>query len=284
MKILAVGDFHGKFPSWINTVIKKEKIDIVISVGDFFPFIYRKEWFKYCYGKDVELWEIIGKEKMRKLILKDLKMGEDAIKKLNELSVPVVSVFGNLDHGKYNDQHAEEKISKGKSWKWADQDFFSKIIKKYRNIKMIDYSYFKFEDWIFIGARGGTNVGHVQSKIYRKHKERLNELFWKFRKENKQSKIVFVSHNVPYDTKLDKIGKHAHKKVRGKHLGSKLIRRTITKWQPVLHIGGHIHEGKGKDKLGKTTIVNSGAVHDGEFAIIEIAEKGKSFVRFIKKN
>ena len=35
MKILAIGDFHGKFPEKFFRRIKKENFDIILSVGDF---------------------------------------------------------------------------------------------------------------------------------------------------------------------------------------------------------------------------------------------------------
>ena len=172
-----------------------------------------------------------------------------------------------------------------KNWDWYEQDFFSKIIKKYKNIKRFDYKAVKFGDFVFIGAYGGTFPGHVKSKAYKKYRKKLDKLFRRYRKENKERKVVFVSHNVPYNTRLDKItSKEADEAVRGKHYGSKLIRRVIERYQPVLHLGGHIHEGKGKDKIGKTICVNPGAVHDGEAAIVKLPEnpRGKIKVKFIK--
>ena len=40
MKILAVGDFNGKFPKKYEDIIKREKIDVVISDGDYPPFFH----------------------------------------------------------------------------------------------------------------------------------------------------------------------------------------------------------------------------------------------------
>ena len=76
VKILAVGDFHGRFPKKFEKLINKEKIDFVISNGDYPPFEYRKLWFKHCYGTDTELWEVIGKAKYKKLVMDDLAKGE----------------------------------------------------------------------------------------------------------------------------------------------------------------------------------------------------------------
>ena len=281
MKILVVGDFHGKFPKKIDKIIRKDKIDLLVSIGDYLPFFYRDLWFKHCYHTDVELWEVIGKKKYRKLIEKDLSYGEDVLKKLNSLGIPVITVLGNVDYPLADDVMDEKKPKGKRYWKedWERPKKFINILKKYRNIHRFDYSYFKFGDFVFIGARGHTFPGHVKSKGYRKHRKILDNLFKKFKKK----KVIFVGHNVPFDTRLDKIGKKAHELVKGKHYGSKLIRRVIDKHQPVLYFGGHIHESKGKQKIRKTLAFNVGSVAEGGGVVVEVSEKGRlGKVKFIK--
>lgn len=265
MKILAIGDFHGNFPKSILKIIEKEKIDLVLSNGDYFPFWYRKLWFKHCYGTDKELWEVIGKKKYKEYILKDLKLGEISLQGLNSLSVPVFTTVGNLDYSRYNDVFNRDVWGEGE-WKWDNQDFFSRILKKYPHIKRIDYKSVKFGDFVLIGAMGGSNIGHPESPAFKKHIKILENLF----KKSKGKKVIFLSHNVPNNTKLDKASMKAHKAVRGKHLGSLLVRKAIDKWKPLVHIGGHMHEGRGIQRVGKTICVNPGAVHEGQAAIIEI--------------
>ena len=272
MKLLAIGDFHGTFPKKFERVIKKEKIELVVSNGDFFPFVYRDLWFKHCYWTDVNLWAVIGRKKYVSLVNEDLKRGEQVIRKLDALGVPVITVVGNVDYISLNDS-SDERPSK---YDLRRRDLFDRILKKYLNIKRFDYSFVQFGDYVFIGAYGGSFPGHVKSKSFRRYRKKLDVLFRRFNGR----KIIFVSHNVPYNTKLDKISMKAHKAVRGKHYGSKLIRRVIDKWQPVLHIGGHIHEGRGMQKLGKTLCVNPGAAHEGKAAVINI-KNGKIKVRFI---
>ncbi len=275
MRLLVVGDFHGKFPGKISKVIKKHKIDILVSNGDYLPFAYRELWFKHCFGKETELWEVIGKERYKKLIEKDLRDGERVLRYLNRLSIPVITVLGNMDYHEADDVLDFTISSRGKTgWSLSKdrKDYFANLMRKYKNIHRIDYSYFKLGNLVFIGARGHSNPGKVMSKAFRKHKRILERLFEKFSRENKEGRVIFVSHNVPYKTKLDKIGMHAHEEVRGKHYGSKLVRRIIAKCQPILHVGGHIHEGRGMQKLGRTVCVNPGAVHQGQYAIVELPE------------
>ena len=42
MKLLAIGDFHGKFPKKLRNKIKSENPDLILSLGDFIPFSYSK--------------------------------------------------------------------------------------------------------------------------------------------------------------------------------------------------------------------------------------------------
>lgn len=299
MKILAIGDFHGKFPKKFEKMIKKEKIDLVVSLGDYPPLHYRKLWFKHCYGKDVELWEVIGKKKYRQLVMEDMRRAEIALKALNSLPIPVFTVLGNIDYPSSDDlgDYLEERKSTMPNW--DKKDLLAKRLGKYKNIKRFDYSYVKFKDYVFIGMRGHSVPGHVKSRAYRKHRAKLERLFKKFSKENKKGKIIFVSHNIAYDTKLDKIsirtlktalkgyyGEKLKKKMKSKrlkrHYGSKMARRIINRYHPILHIGGHIHESWGKQKLGRTILINPGAAHEGKAVVIEV-EKGKvKKVKFVK--
>ncbi len=282
MKILCVGDFDGKFPQKYENIIKKEKIDLIVSDGDYPPFSLRKEFFKYIYHNPFpfDLWDFVGKKKYKEKVISDHKKGESVMKKLNSLGIPVFTVFGNHDYPS-DDVHDTSFKS---DWEWDNKEhyFFANIIKKYKNIKRIDYSYAKFGGFVFIGARGHSYPGKVQSKAYKKFKKKLDILFDKFSKELKEGRVIFVSHNSPYNTKLDIINsKDAHEEARGRHYGSKLFRRIIDRYQPLLSISGHIDESWGKQKLGKTIAVNCGAVHDGRGAVIEI--KGKKVkVKFLK--
>ncbi len=291
MKILAIGDFHGGFPNKFYKIIDKEKIDLVVSLGDYPPFHYRKLWFKHCYGKPVELWQVIGKKRYRKIVMKDMTMAENALKKLNKVKVPVFTVLGNIDYPNPNDIGDYPLIFIKGQPNWEKVNLFTKRLGKYKNIHRFDYKALKFDNYIFIGMRGHSVPGRVKSKAFRKHKKILDKLFNKYKKE----KIIFVSHVTPYKTKLDKIGlkqlkmalkgyygKTIRKKKFKRHYGSKMAKRIINKYHPLLHLGGHIHESWGKDKIGETVLVNPGAAHEGKAAIIELNDGKIGKIKFIR--
>jgi len=58
----------------------------------------------------------------------------------------------------------------------------------------------------------------------------------------------------------------APKSWRGKHAGSKVILDYLRKKQPLYSFCGHIHEGEGMKKIGKTEVYNLGV---GGYKIVE---------------
>lgn len=75
--------------------------------------------------------------------------------------------------------------------------------------------------------------------------------------------ILLVSHTPPANTRLDRL-------IHGQHVGSTAIRRIIETHQPDLCITGHIHEAKGEDRLGRTTIINPGMLRAGGWVDIHL--------------
>jgi len=111
-------------------------------------------------------------------------------------------------------------------------------------------------------------------KDYKVHKKKMSKFF------KGAKNTIFISHNVPYMTKLDNISQKGHVLARNKHYGSYLVKQLIKKYQPRLVIAGHMHENPGKIRIGKTIVVNPGAAMDGRAALIELTDKHIR-VRFI---
>jgi Icc-related predicted phosphoesterase len=62
----------------------------------------------------------------------------------------------------------------------------------------------------------------------------------------------------------------ADDRVIEEHYGSKLTRRIIERYQPRLCVHGHIEEGRGTDRIGKTAIVNVGEGRSGTYAVTKV--------------
>jgi uncharacterized protein len=104
---------------------------------------------------------------------------------------------------------------------------------------------------------------------------------------------IFNFHAPPYGSNLDgapKIGADMRYVSGGQALipvGSHAIRDAILEYAPVLSLHGHIHEGRGAVKLGKTLSVNPGSTYeDGvlQAAIVDLDVKKAEVKRYLLIN
>ena len=99
---------------------------------------------------------------------------------------------------------------------------------------------------------------------------------------------VFNLHAPPYGSNLDEVPELTEDltpKLGGRSLvpvGSHAVREVILEHQPLLGLHGHIHEGKGAARLGKTLCINPGSMYEqGRLlgALINLARnKVKSYI------
>ena len=117
--------------------------------------------------------------------------------------------------------------------------------------------------WHFVGFGGGL-VGDPGRFLF--SEEEIEKALLALTQDAKN--LVLVTHLPPFGTKIDLAG-------NGVHIGSRAVRETIEKRQPVLHLCGHCHEGFGAEQIGKTLSVNVGAVKEGKALLLELGEKPK---------
>ncbi len=87
--------------------------------------------------------------------------------------------------------------------------------------------------------------------------------------------LVLIMHNPPKDTACDMIP-------GGIHVGSAALRAVIEDMQPLLVLTGHIHESAGIDTVGRTTVVNPGALFEGKYAVAEAAQSADGTWSIVK--
>jgi len=250
MKILVVGDLHGQKPK-----IHFKYFDAIIAPGDFCSDALRKYIFEAMRKniehpkkrKKVEVEDIIGKKKYKQIISNSIKDGKKILDFLNSFNVPVFVVPGNWEPAirKWN-----KMIKKLKNIK--DLNFKKKT---FRGIDLIGYGYVSSPEVPkYKEDKDGLKSIEIrkQKKDFKKKLTRLSKVFGK-----SQKPVIFMPHNVPFNTKLDKITNKESPKY-GYHYGSVIARELIKKYQPLLCIGGHMHEHFGKCKIGKTTVINAG--------------------------
>jgi len=78
---------------------------------------------------------------------------------------------------------------------------------------------------------------------------------------------LMVCHTPPYDTRLDRL-------MNGRPVGSPAVRAFIEAYRPHVAVVGHIHEGRGVDRLGETVVANAGALRDGGYVVVTDDARG----------
>src|SRR5262245_12095460 len=73
---------------------------------------------------------------------------------------------------------------------------------------------------------------------------------------------LMVCHTPPYATRLDRL-------IDGRPVGSPAVRAFIEEHRPDVAVVGHIHEGRGVDRVGETLVLNAGALRDGGYVVVD---------------
>lgn len=280
MKILAIGDFHGKFPEKLKR--EARKADLIISPGDFADTDkIREVAFKHWTAR--KWWEAIGERKAKKLEKESFYSGLKILKELNTIRKKSYIIWGNGDF--YKDWITSEPDS-------IIPGCYDDKIKKMKNIVLIDRKKKKINGVEILGYGEYLDVTEFirhpidkdkekqkkRLKRYRKSEKKLFNLF----KAKKPKDFIFLIHYTPY--KIFDKANYKSSPMRGKHVGFEPYNRIIKKYKPFLVICGHMHEYQGMKKLGKTLIVATGPASEGKAAIIGIDEKKRKIlnVRFIR--
>lgn len=236
MKILTLGDPHGILPKNLDRIIKKNKIDLIVCVGDW-AFTPEKPWAE-------ESWKGVG----RKFIDDSYK---NSVNKVCSYGLPVLTLRGNM--------FMKESKPKADKYLRKNKNLINKFTGKYKingqNFVFFDISYELF-------TLRDEHKGEFFRNRMLKNKRREIKLD-KLLKENPNS--ILITHNPPYGV--------VDKSYTGKHVGSKIILNAVKKHQPKLLLCGHIHEAKGRGKIGRTPVYNLG--WHGDYAVFDITEKVK---------
>jgi uncharacterized protein len=168
------------------------------------------------------------------------ELGEDLLNEISSFGVPVLAIPGNCD---------PESMYVN-----IDQSQAINIHARTLVIKNIGICGF-----------GGSNptpfdtpLEFEEIQIYDEAKKAIEGI-------KKEKITLFITHAPPYGTKTDLLPS-------GEHVGSKSLRKIIEEMQPTVNICGHIHEARGTDKIGNTTIVNPGELSHGHACLIQISD------------
>lgn len=292
MRILVIGDLHGQKPR-----IHFKNFDCIIQVGDVCSDkefrLYINKWFNLLKSSkevDISVDDLIinsiGKRGLKKLEKDSLKQGKEILEYLNSFGKPVFIVPGNWDQSfKETKEEREGNFYYIRNYltKFSGERTNSYLTKGLKNVFDCQFNLNQFGKINFIGY-GLSSVPEKPNRkkdkitkrqfsiLKKKYDSLLSKLFVQYIKRDKSLPIIFITHNIPHG-KLDLV-KNKKNYANNKHLGSNIAEDFCKRAKPLLCIGGHIHEAKGKAKIGKTVVINAGFGKDAQ-VLIEVDEKKK---------
>jgi Icc-related predicted phosphoesterase len=308
MKILLIGDLHGRKP-----ILRFKDFDCIVQVGDvgddsklgplykkYFKLLKKDENSKLSWEQFVK--KEIGVKKYDQYERESLKKGNEIMKYIDSFGKPIFMVAGNWDQSygptKIKDIEKSNYHYRKAFFDWYLGDKINPgLLKGTKNVHDCMHRNHEFKGINFVGYgnSSGRELMRARSKklkvtkkqyeiLKKAQKKVIDKLFNAYRsRKNKKLPTIFISHNIPYKTKLDK-GKDKKSYAYGLHLGSSIARKFCEKYQPLLCVGGHVHEGVGKDKIGETIVINSGFGKNAQVLIDIDEKKGKiRKIQFYKK-
>jgi Icc-related predicted phosphoesterase len=115
-----------------------------------------------------------------------------------------------------------------------------------------------FQDVAFVGVGGALpSIGQTVNEITESQFEAF--LARAISGLDPAQPQILVSHQPPINTTADKAGAEFH-------VGSYSVREFVEQTKPLICFSGHIHSGIGIDTIGRTKIVNPGALWQGGYA------------------
>jgi len=257
MKILAIGDPHGDIEKIKKIPLKG--VDLILLTGDIGKADFARErHFENIERKKKGLKELKETKKDKKQIHDEIHNSTLNVLKYLSKNSSVYTIQGNVgiasvsevnkDNKKYGLtlSSTKKEIDKIKSFHLVKNT--TRIIYGVR-IGFLEY----FLDTCWVKEFKPKNYQKLMKRA-KKQTEKAKEVLKRFKRVD-----ILICHQPPYGF-LDKVsGKYgAPKSYIGKHAGSKAILDYIKKYQPKYVFCGHIHEGEGMKKIGKTEVYNLG--------------------------
>lgn len=256
MKILAIGDPHGSLDKLKN--IPSKNIDLILLTGDIGKAdLARKQYFRNQERAKQGLPKL--KETVEEATAIHREIHESTLNVLRYLSTiaPVYAIQGNVGiSGKSDVKKIYSKFgvtvpSTIEEIELLNNVYITKnVLRRVNDYRIGFLEYFIDTSWVkeFRPAKYRKKM-----LLARKETKKANRISERFKRVD-----ILVCHQPPYGY-LDAVNfPGAPESWQGKHAGSKAILDYVKKYQPKYVFCGHIHEGEGYAKIGKTQAYNLG--------------------------
>ena len=259
MKILVIGDPHG-CQKYKKSVLNKA--DLTLITGDIGKAdIARKRCSVDIERKRKGLPEIEHTSKQEREGYMEIYNSSIGILKHLSKFAPVYTILGNVGTSTDYEMKKEEKklgiklpYMRSSMKKIKDLHLVRNGVRKIDGLRIGFLEYFVDSCW----------VREFKPSDYKNNLKKAKKETDKARRilKNFGTLDILLCHQPPYRI-LDKMmNKKGPKHWYGKHAGSKVILDYVKKMQPRYVFCGHIHEAKGKKKIGKTEVYNVGCCGD----------------------
>ncbi|MFB6246039.1 MAG: metallophosphoesterase [Candidatus Pacearchaeota archaeon] len=261
MKIVAIGDPHGDLEKVKQIPVKDA--DLILLTGDLGSVEIAREHIKNNAERRKRGLEPLdyGPEKRKEIYYEEYNSTNEILKYLNWFGIPIYTIFGNVELNKKQVQEVSEYVGE------KMPDFYDSMT-SFENVRVV------WEEVIdFDGLKiGGLNYFDGTSESTRKDRPKGEG------RDGPEEEDRKAKGKVDSFGKVDVLLCHQPPKgyvdtpKEGLHVGSEVILDYIKKNQPRYVFCGHIHEGEGHAKIGKSDVYNLGVAG---YKVIDIEpEKG----------
>ena len=253
MKILVVGDPHGEVKE-----IKEIEIDLIFITGDLGKAdLARKFAFENAKRRREGLPELKEDKKHIKKVHMQIHNSTIDVLRYYKKIAPIYTLQGNVGIPNTSDVK-KNKIkyrlklpnTKCEIDSMKNIHLVKNVLRNLNGLRVGFLEYFTDNCWI----KEFLEKDKKRIKNAKEETTKVKRVLNRFGNLN-----ILVCHQPPYGV-LDKVTAKYNppKNWIGKHAGSKIILNYIKKKQPRYVFCGHIHEGKGKKRIGKTEVYNLG--------------------------
>jgi len=266
MRICAIGDAHGNLEKLKE--IPLNDVDLILLTGDVGKADFaRNRFFENIRRKKEGLEELEYSAKDNKTAWMEIFNSSLGVWKYTSKFAPTYSILGNVGMSMIYDSNVRKEEKK----------YGLKLPSLRQNMNKIKNFYFvRNRVRNFDGLRIGFLEYFSEICWYKEYNNKDKKKIVKAKKETEKAKRVLerfgkvdilVCHQLPYGFLDETNNPSAPKEWKGKHAGSKVILDYIKKYQPKYVFCGHIHEGEGKARIGRTDVYNLG---EAGYKIIEL--------------
>ena len=287
-KIFYATDVHGSDICWRKFINAGSfyQVDVIILGGDMtgkavVPIVYQGDQTHQVTFLEHEML-LQGEDQVQEMVRKIKSRGyypylttPDEMTEISQNPEKVSQIFASevLKTAERWLTYADEKLAQSHIRCFVapgNDDMFEldRMIASARHVQLAEGQVVDLDDRHQMISSGWTN--HTPWHTYREEaEEQLLARYEAMISHVKDlSNSVFNLHAPPYNSGLDsapELTKDLRSKYAGNSLipvGSRSVRAVLEKYQPLLGLFGHIHEGKGTTRLGRTLCINPGSMYE----------------------